>query len=133
MSDYYNYTYCIRCDNLERIEQALTRIFEQEDCHRISLPPLSVDIEELGRNPWLLCDELCTIGLFVGASGWTSVKMLPQELLCHRAIGAERPRLLELAIHKLVAMLFVWACTTAIRFSWKWMHGVASSFLARMT
>lgn len=98
MFDFYNFTYCIRCDNLELIEQVLTRILEQEGCHRIPLPSLSIDVEKLYRNPWLLCDEIWTISLFIGATGWTIVKTLPEEILCRRAIGAERPRLSELAM-----------------------------------
>lgn len=58
MCDFIYLTYCIRYDNLEIIEQALSHISEQEDCHRIPLPQLVVDIEELGRKPWHLCDEM---------------------------------------------------------------------------
>ncbi|MEH2379479.1 MAG: hypothetical protein V7K27_11425 [Nostoc sp.] len=37
MSRFSNFTYYIRCNNLDLIEQALTRIFEQEGCRRIPL------------------------------------------------------------------------------------------------
>lgn len=98
MSGFWNYTTCIRCDNLELIEQALTRIMEQEGCRRIPLPPLSMDVEELRRYPWHLCNELWIVGLFIGASGWTIVKSLPEEFLCRRAKGANHPRLSNLAL-----------------------------------
>lgn len=96
MGRFSNFTYCIQCNKFELIEQALTRIFEQEGCPRIPLPPLSIDdIKE--RYYRQLRYELWMIGLFIGAPGWTIVKTFPQELLCHRARGADRPRLSELA------------------------------------
>ena len=99
MDRYGNYTYYIRCNNLDLIEKALISIFEQESCLRIALTNLSVDIEELLRNRWLLCNELWVIALFVGSLGWTIVKILPDELLCRRARDVNRPRLSELAMH----------------------------------
>ncbi|MDZ8055752.1 MAG: hypothetical protein RMX68_010505 [Aulosira sp. ZfuVER01] len=99
MDRYGNYTYYIRCNNLDLIENVLNSIFEQESCRRIALPNLSVDIEELHRNQWLLCNELWVIGLFVGSFGWTIIKILPNELLCCRARGVNRPRLSVLAMH----------------------------------
>ncbi|OUL36557.1 hypothetical protein BV372_06935 [Nostoc sp. T09] len=99
MYRYSNHTYYIHCNNLDLIENALTSIFEQESCHRIALPNLSVDIEELRCRPWLLYKELWVIGLFVGSLEWTIIKILPNELLCCRARGANRPRLSELAMH----------------------------------
>ncbi|MDF5722762.1 MAG: hypothetical protein PUP91_20250 [Rhizonema sp. PD37] len=98
MSGFWNYTYCIRSDNLDLIEQALSRILELEGCRRIPLPTLSIDVEELRSCPWLLEDELWAIGLFVGSLGWTIVKMVPVELLCRRAREGDRPRLSELAM-----------------------------------
>ncbi|MEH2234032.1 MAG: hypothetical protein V7K71_31140 [Nostoc sp.] len=97
MSGFWNYTYCIHCDDLTLIEQTLTRLLEQEGCHRITLPELAVDVEELRQNPWLLCDEVWTFALFVGNYGWTIVKILPEEILCQRAINADHPRLSTLA------------------------------------
>ncbi|MEH2136222.1 hypothetical protein [Nostoc sp.] len=111
MSRYSNYTYCIRSDNLDLIEQALTHILEQEDSHRIPLPPLSLDgielsieeietdVKKLRRYNSKLSNELWAFGVFVGALEWTIIKTFPDELLCHRAKDAERPRLSELAIH----------------------------------
>lgn len=98
MSGFWNYTYCIRCDDLELIERAITRILEQESARRISLPPLSIKIEELHRDPWSLGHMLWTIGLFVSTPGWTIIKMLPEEVLCRRAKGTNYPRLSELAM-----------------------------------
>ncbi|MBH8564343.1 hypothetical protein I8748_19490 [Nostoc sp. CENA67] len=98
MDRYSNFTYYIYCDNLDLIEQACIHIFEQEGSRRVSLPTLSVEIEELRRRPWLLCNELWVIGLFVGSLGWTIVKILPQELLCRRTRDANRPRLSQLAM-----------------------------------
>ncbi|MEH1938027.1 MAG: hypothetical protein V7L14_30855 [Nostoc sp.] len=97
MSGFWNYTYCIHSDDLTLIEQTLTRLLEQEGCHRITLPELPVNVEELRHNPWLLCDEVWTFGLFVGNQGWTIVKILPEEILCQRAINADHPRLSALA------------------------------------
>ncbi|MEH1796292.1 MULTISPECIES: hypothetical protein [unclassified Nostoc] len=110
MSRYSNYSYCIRSDNLDLIEQAVTHIFEQEDCRRIPLPPLSLDgielsieeietdVKKLRRYNSKLSSELWAFGVFVGALEWTIVKTFPDELLCRRAKDAERPRLSELAI-----------------------------------
>lgn len=100
MSRFSNFTYYIRCNNLDLIEQVFTRILEQEGCRRIPLPILANDdIEKLRGQPWLLCNELWIIGLFVGSLGWTIVKVIPEELLCRRAKDADRPRLSELAMH----------------------------------
>ncbi|ACC82431.1 hypothetical protein [Nostoc punctiforme] len=99
-SKFSNFTYYIRCNNLELIEQALTHILEQEGCRRIPLPILpDDDIEKLRGKPWLLCNELWIIGLFVGSFGWTIVKVLPEQLICRRARDADRPRLSQLAMH----------------------------------
>ncbi|MEH2458847.1 hypothetical protein [Nostoc sp.] len=100
MSRFSNFTYYIRCNNLDLIEQIFTRILEQEGSRRIPLPILPKnDIEKLRDQPWILCNELWIIGLFVGSLGWTIVKIVPEELLCHRAKDADRPRLSELAMH----------------------------------
>ncbi|MEH2349293.1 MAG: hypothetical protein V7K55_15150 [Nostoc sp.] len=111
MSRYSNYTYYIRSDNLDLIEQAVTYILEQENSHRIPLPPLSLDgielsieeiendVKKLRRYNSKLSSELWAFGVFVGALEWTIVKTFPDELLCRRAKDAERPRLSELAIH----------------------------------
>lgn len=89
---------CIRSNNLDLIDLALTRIFEQEGCRRIPKPPQTMPSEGLRHNPWLLLCDLWIVGLFIGTSEWTFVKTQPNELLCRRAIGANRPRLSELAI-----------------------------------
>lgn len=97
MADYYNHIYCIHCDNLELIEQVLTRMLKQEGYRRIPLPPLSIDVKELRRDPLQLQHHLWIIGLFVGTTGWTIVKATPAEILCRRGRGAQCPRLLQLA------------------------------------
>ncbi|MBE8986315.1 hypothetical protein [Nostoc sp. LEGE 12450] len=97
MSGFWNYTYCIHCDDLTLIEQTLTCLLEQEGCHRITLPEISIDVEELRHNPWLLSHEVWIFGLFVGSYGWTIAKILPEEILCQRAINADHPRLSALA------------------------------------
>lgn len=96
--EFRNYTTCIRSNNLDSIELALTRIFEQEGCRRISKPPQPISNEGLCHNPWLLLCDLWIVGLFVGAPGWTIVKTQPNELLCRRAKGADLLRLSELAM-----------------------------------
>lgn len=93
-----NYTTCIWSDNLDAIEQTITYILEQEGCRRISQPPQPISNQELRHNSWLLLCDLWIVGLFVGAPGWTIVKTKPNELLCRRAKGANRPRLSELAM-----------------------------------
>lgn len=100
MNRFSNFTYYIRCHNLDFIERAFIRIFEEEGCRPISLPIFpNDDIEKLRSKPRLLCNELWVIGLFVGAFGWTIVKVLPEQLLCRRARDADRPRLSQLAMH----------------------------------
>lgn len=105
MAGFRNHTYCIHGDNLDLIEQAVTQIFEQEDCCRTPLPPRALPaIEKLRHEPWGCIDDLShfrdlwVVGLFVGACGWTVVKTSPAELLCYRAKGATRPRLSQLAM-----------------------------------
>lgn len=99
---YWNYTTCVRFNNLDLIEQALTRIFEQEGCRRIPKPPLPQNplpsMKELHSRPWEITPYLWVLGLFVGNLGWTIIKTSPQKLLCQRARGAIRPRLSKLAM-----------------------------------
>ncbi|MDF5722760.1 MAG: hypothetical protein PUP91_20240 [Rhizonema sp. PD37] len=99
---YCNNTTCIRSDNLDLIEQALTCIFEQEGYRRISQPPLPQNslpvMKTLLSCPWKITPYLWVMGLFVGNQGWTIVKTSPSKLLCKRAGGAIRPRLSSLAM-----------------------------------
>ena len=99
---YGNCNTCIRCNNLDLIEQALTRIFEQEGCRRIPKPPLPENplpvMTKLRHFPAEVETYLWVIGLFVGNLGWTIVKTSPYELLCRRARSAMRPLLSELAM-----------------------------------
>lgn len=99
---YGNDTTCIQSNNLDLIEQALTRIFEQKGCRWILKPPLPQNplpvIKELHSRPWRIEPYLWVIGLFVGNLGWTIVKTSPSELLGRRARGASRPMLSELAM-----------------------------------
>lgn len=86
MSDYYrNYNDCIRSDNLEAIELALTRILEQEGYRCIPSPP----------QPPPNLDDLWIVGLFPGAAGWRIVKTSPPELLCSRAQGTTKSEVEE--------------------------------------
>src|SRR5689334_10540435 len=98
---YWNYTTCIRSDNLDLIDQALTNIFEQEDYCRITKPPLPQNPQSVMRtllsSPWNIERYLSIIGLFVGNFRWTIVKTQPSKLLCHRARSAIHPRLSSLA------------------------------------
>lgn len=99
---YWNDTTCIRSHNLDLIEQALSRIFEQEGLRRIPQPPLPQNplpvLKKLYSQPWEIEQYLRVIGLFVGNLGWTIVKTSSSRLLCKRPRGAIRPRLAELAM-----------------------------------
>lgn len=98
---YWNFTACIRCDDLTAIEQAVTNLLEQEEgCLRLSqLPPSSSSLEQLqAHHPW---DQSCypwIVSLFAGKEGWTIVKTWPTELLCHKAADECCPRLSALAM-----------------------------------
>lgn len=93
---------CVRSDNLDLIEQALTSILEQEGCRRISKPPLPQNsapvMEKLRSFPSHVTPYFWVFGLVVGRFGWTLVQSWPSELLCQRARSATRPRLSELAM-----------------------------------
>ena len=99
---YSNCNTCVWSDNLDLIEQTLTRIFEQEGCRRIPKPPLPQNslpvMKTLVSRPWKITPYLWVIGLFVGNQGWTIVQTQPSELLCRRARDTIRPRLSSLAI-----------------------------------
>lgn len=99
---YSNGTTCIRSDNLDLIELALTRILKMEGCRRIPQPPLPQNplpvMKTLRSLPWEITPYLWVFSLFVGNLGWTIIKTSPIELLCQRAKGAIRPRLSELAM-----------------------------------
>lgn len=92
----------MRSDNLDLIEQALTRIFEQEGCRRIPKPSLPSNpvpvLEKLRFRPHTITPYLWVFELLVSQIGWTIIKTRPVELLCQRATGATRPRLSELAM-----------------------------------
>lgn len=98
---YWNFTTCIRCDDLTAIEKALTSLLEQEQgCRSHSqLPPLVGSLEQLqAQHP---SDQSChvwIVSLFAGNQGWTIVKTWPNELLCHPVAIDHRPRLSALAM-----------------------------------
>jgi len=99
---YCNHTTCLRSDNLDLIEQAITSILEQEGYHFIPQPALPKNdlpvMQVLCSLHWEVTPYLGMVGLFPGNLGWTLVKTQPPELLCQRARGAAKPRLAELAI-----------------------------------
>lgn len=97
---YWNYTTCIRSNNLAAIEQVVAHLLKQEEgCRHLAQPPqLTIDPEELYRQPWVIWSKLWIIGLFVGTGGWTGIKTWPPELFCKRAFGASRPRLSALTM-----------------------------------
>lgn len=97
---YWNFTTCIRSDNLAAIAQAVTRLLEQEEgCRRlIHLPQIVIDLEQLHNLPASERPRLWIVSLCLGQGGWTIMKTWPNELLCARALCASRPRLSALAI-----------------------------------
>ncbi|MBG1266332.1 hypothetical protein [Nostoc sp. WHI] len=97
---YYNFTTCIRSNNLAAIAQALTRLLEQEEgCRRLThLPQIASDLEQLHNLPAWERPRLWVISLCEGKGGWTIVKTWIAALLCARAEGASRPRLSALAM-----------------------------------
>ncbi len=99
---YWNYTTCIRSDNLTAIEQAVTHILEQEEgCQRLKQsPPIEFDVEELFHKRQMQKFSCCLwiVSLVAGAIGWTIIKTFPSRLLCWRTKGAGRPRLSTLAM-----------------------------------
>ncbi|MDF5726040.1 MAG: hypothetical protein PUP91_37465 [Rhizonema sp. PD37] len=100
--EYSNCNTCVCTDNLDLLEQTLTRIFEQEGCRRIPKPPLPQNslpvMKTLLSRSWEIEPYLWVIGLFVGNQGWTIVQTQPSELLCRRAKDTIRPRLSSLAM-----------------------------------
>lgn len=96
----WNYTTCIRSDNLAAIEQATTDILEQEEgCRRLPRPfQRTSNIERISIHPEGTVRDLWIVGLFSGSDGWTIIKTWPYELLCQRARGINHPRLSELSI-----------------------------------
>lgn len=96
---YSNFNSCIRSDNLEAIELAVSGILEQEGFRRIpSLPQPPLNMERRKNIESYTVPNLWIVGLFPGAAGWTIVKTSQLELLCSRAQGATRSRLSELAM-----------------------------------
>ena len=103
---YNNITTCIKSDNLDVIEQALTLVLEKEGCRLIPKPPLSQNpkplIQELLSTSWKMDPYLWVIGLTVGNLGWsiikTSIKTYPNDWLFLRIPSRERPRLSKLAM-----------------------------------
>lgn len=50
-SRYFNYTTCIRCDDLTAVEQAITNLLEQEGGLQIDqLPPLEGSPEQIEKD-----------------------------------------------------------------------------------
>ena len=99
-SYYWNYTDCIRSDNLDAIQRAIIHLLSEEGYRYLPNPPqpLSPKLLKKFAYPWQTLPNLAIVGLFVGAKGWTIVKTAPMELLCRRVRGATRLRLSELAI-----------------------------------
>lgn len=97
---YWNFTTCIRTDNIDAIEQEITHLLEQEGCRRLTqLPQHEGSLEQIQAvHPWEQSCNPWIISLFAGKSGWTIVKTSPSELLCQRTEGAIRPRLSVLAM-----------------------------------
>lgn len=50
---YWNFTTCIRSDNLDTIAQAITHLLEQEEgcCRLTQLPQLATDLKQLRDLP----------------------------------------------------------------------------------
>ncbi len=97
---YWNFTTCIRSDNLAAIASAMTRLLEQEEgCRRLThLPEITIDSEQLHHLPAWERPRLWLISLCRGEDGWTIVKTWPNELLCTRVESVTRPRLSALAM-----------------------------------
>ncbi|MBN3925617.1 hypothetical protein [Nostoc sp. NMS4] len=97
---YYNFTTCIRSNNLAAIADAMTHILEQEEgCRRLThLPEITIDSEQLRYLPAWERPRLWLISLCRGEDGWTIVKTWPNELFCARVEGVTRPRLSALAM-----------------------------------
>jgi hypothetical protein len=53
----WNYTTCIHSDNITLVEQALTRIFEQEGYIRIDQPPLPQNSSAIATS--VFCKAYC--------------------------------------------------------------------------
>lgn len=91
-----NFTTCIRSNNINTIEQKLTRLLEAEGCCRLNELP---QIRDSSQVPHIWeSDCSLIINLYSSQSGWTIVKTAPQEFLCQRAKGDNRTRLSALAI-----------------------------------
>jgi hypothetical protein len=97
---YFNYTSCIRSQNINAITEIITNILEQEKgCQRLlRLPELAFDVEKLNSLKIWERSRLWVIGLFCGEEGWTIIKTYPAEFLCTRKTNSDRPRLSELAV-----------------------------------
>lgn len=83
----WNYTTCIRSNDLAVIEQAITSLLEQEEyCRRLPRPSRpSGNSRKIFINPEGTVRDLWIVGLFSGSDGWTIIKTWPYELLCQRA------------------------------------------------
>lgn len=92
---YWNFTTCIRSNNIDVIKQEITHLLEQEGCRCLTqLPQHEGSLEQIQAvHPWEQSCNPWIISLFAGKSGWTIVKTSPSELLCQRTEGAICPRL----------------------------------------
>jgi hypothetical protein len=99
-SYYWNYTDCIRSDNLDAIELAIIHLLEEEGYGYLPDAPQPLPPKFLKKfaYPWQTVPNLAIVGLFVGAKGWTIVKTAPMELLCRRVRDTTHLRLSALAI-----------------------------------
>jgi hypothetical protein len=98
---YWNFTACIHSANLDTIEQKIIGLLEREKgCRRILKPSYPTSkLQELGSlYPWDRSQDLWIVGLLPGTAGWTAIKTWPNDLLCRRAIGSDRPRLSTLVM-----------------------------------
>lgn len=97
---YWNFTTCIRSDNLAAIADVMTHLLEQEEgcCRLTQLPEITINSEQLRYLPAWERPRLWIISLFSGSDGWTIVKTWPNELFCARVEGATCPRLSALAM-----------------------------------
>lgn len=98
-SRYFNYTTCIRCDDLTVVEQAIANLLEREGGSRLGqLPPLEGSPEQIKEDGSWKQRCIWMVSLFSGKDGWTTIKTWPTELLCHRSNDGSRPQLSALAM-----------------------------------
>ncbi len=93
---YWNFTTCIDCNDLNVLEREIIQLLEQEEgCYCLAqLPKLDFEPEQLRLNyPEEKLPNLWIVALFKSDNQWTVIKTFPTGILCHRAKGANRPRL----------------------------------------